>query len=82
MKEEMTDFFDNENAGFKDFVDECVNRFKWLLKKYGMGANLPSEDALHTISPDPFTGTLNEADAIEHKNQHENEESHAHGDYV
>jgi hypothetical protein len=41
MKEEMVDFFDEENALFKNFVDECVNRFKWLLKKYGMGANLP-----------------------------------------
>jgi hypothetical protein len=82
MKEEMEDFFDDENNAFKDFVDECVNRFKWLLKKYGMGASLPSEDALHSISPDPFTGSLNAEDAAEHKRQHEAGEAHQHGDYV
>jgi hypothetical protein len=34
------------------------------------------------MSPDPFTGALNEEDAAEHKRQHENYEPHQHGDYV
>ncbi len=64
--EEMTKFYIGENAKFKTFADECINRFKWLLKKYGMNASLPDEDELHKISPDPFTGELNEDDAAEH----------------
>lgn len=67
MKEEMQDFYDEENALFKDYVDECVNRFKWLLKKYGMDAKLPDEDELHAISPDPFTGALNYLDQKAHE---------------
>ena len=46
MKEEMQKFYDKENESFQDYVDECVNRFKWLLKKYGMDARLPEEDEL------------------------------------
>jgi hypothetical protein len=78
MKEEMQKFYDDENKTFKDFVDECVNRFKWLLKKYGMDAKLPDEDELHEISPDPFTGALNEVDTAAHKAKHENYEKHPH----
>jgi hypothetical protein len=76
MKEEMTDFFTDENDSFQDFVNECINRFKWLLKKYGMDAKLPDEDALDKISPDPFTGAYNDADAAAHEAQHDNWESH------
>ena len=42
----MQKFYDKENESFQDYVDECVNRFKWLLKKYGMDAKLPEEDEL------------------------------------
>jgi hypothetical protein len=82
MKEEMQHFYDEENKLFKDYVDECVNRFKWLLKKYGMDARLPDEDELQAISPDPFTGALNAEDTEAHKKQHENWEAHGHGDVV
>jgi hypothetical protein len=82
MKEEMQKFYDDENKLFKEYVDEAVNRFKWLLKKYGMDARLPEEDELQKISPDPFTGALNEADTAAHKAQHENWEEHGHGDVV
>ena len=78
----MQKFYDSENKTFKDFVDECVNRFKWLLKKYGMDARLPDEDELHKISPDPFTGALNKIDQKEHERQHEEGIKHGHGDYV
>ena len=80
MKEEMTDFFTDENDAFQDFVNECINRFKWLLKKYGMDAKLPDEHALDKISPDPFTGAYNDADAAAHEAQHDNWEAHVHGD--
>jgi len=66
MKEEMQKFFDSENDSMQGFIDECIDRFKWLLKKYGMGANLPEEDNLLVISPDPFSGALNEADTKKH----------------
>lgn len=78
----MQKFYDDENKLFKDYVDGAVNRFKWLLKKYGMDAKLPTEDDLQIISPDPFTGALNEADTATHKEQHENWEVHGHGDAV
>jgi hypothetical protein len=81
MKEEMQTFYDEENKTFKDFVDECVNRFKWLLKKYGMDAKLPTEDELHQISPDPFTGALNYIDQKKHEQQHDEGVHHGHGDY-
>ena len=81
MKEEMTTFFDEEQVAFQAMVDGHVDRFKWLLKKYGMDARLPEEDNLAKISPDPFTGELNDADAAEHQRQHENYEPHSHGDH-
>ena len=80
MKEEMSDFFASENTKFQEFVDECINRFKWLLRKYGMDAKLPAEDTLNKASPDPFTGALNDEDAAKHEAQHDNWESHVHGD--
>ena len=78
----MQKFYDDENKLFKDYVDEAVNKFKWLLKKYGMDARLPAEDELQKISPDPFTGALNAEDTAAHKAQHENWEEHGHGDVV
>lgn len=78
----MQDFYDEENKLFQEYVEESVNRFKWLLKKYGMDAKLPEEDELQIISPDPFTGALNAADAQTHKEQHESGEVHGHGDVV
>jgi hypothetical protein len=81
MKEEMTTFFDEEQVAFQDMVDGHVDRFKWLLKKYGMDARLPEEDNLAKMSPDPFTGELNDEDAAEHQRQHENYEPHSHGDH-
>jgi hypothetical protein len=82
MKEEMQKFYDDENKLFKDYVDECVNRFKWLLKKYGMDARLPEEDELQRISPDPFTGALNQEDTAAHKDLHDKGIVHGHGDVV
>ena len=71
MKEEMKKFFTEENDKFKKTVEEFINRFKWLLTKYGMDAKLPTEDDLLILSPDPFTGALNKIDAGKHKEQHE-----------
>ena len=82
MMDDMKDFNDDEGEKFQQFVKECVDRFKWLLKKYGMGASLPEEDVLLRISPDPFTGALNEADAAAHAAQHANHEQHSHGDGI
>jgi len=81
MKEEMTLFFEDEQEAFQDMIDGHVDRFKWLLKKYGMDARLPEEDKLAKISPDPFSGELNEEDAAAHQEQHENYEPHMHGDH-
>merc|ERR1712155_172072 len=77
MKEEMKEFFTEENDKFKKTVEEFINRFKWLLTKYGMDAKLPTEDDLLILSPDPFTGALNKIDAGKHKEQHDNGESHS-----
>ena len=82
MMDDMKDFYDDEGEKFQTFVKECVDRFKWLLKKYGMGASLPEEDVLLRISPDPFTGALNAADAAAHAAQHANHELHSHGDGI
>ena len=76
-KQEMKEFFQEENEVFKKTVDEFINRFKWLLTKYGMDAKLPTEDDLLILSPDPFTGALNAIDAGKHKEQHENGENHS-----
>ena len=81
MKEEMEIFFEDEKKAFQEMIDGHIDRFKWLLTKYGMDARLPSEDQLDQISPDPFTGELNEEDAAEHQRQHENWEPHSHGDH-
>jgi hypothetical protein len=80
LKGEMTTFFDEEQKAFQKIVSGHIDRFKWLLQKYGMDAHLPAEDSLHTMSPDPFTGALNEEDTAIHKAQHDNYEEHAHGD--
>ena len=72
----MQKFYDDENKLFKDYVDSAVNKFKWLLKKYGMDARLPAEDELQKISPDPFTGALNYIDQKKHEKQHEEGEHH------
>ena len=77
LKEEMKEFYQAENEAFKQTVDEMINRFKWLLTKYGMDAKLPTEDDLIILSPDPFTGALNKIDAGKHKAQHENGEHHS-----
>jgi len=61
-KKDMVLFYGQENQEFKDFVDGCVDKFKWLLRKYGMLSELPQEDMLYTISQDPFTGHLNDED--------------------
>jgi hypothetical protein len=82
MMDDMKDFYDEEGVKFQTFIKECVDRFKWLLKKYGMGASLPEEDVLLRISPDPFTGALNDADAAAHAAQHANHTLHSHGDGV
>jgi plasmid maintenance system antidote protein VapI len=73
----MKEFYQGENEAFKQTVDEMINRFKWLLTKYGMDAKLPTEDDLIILSPDPFTGALNKIDAGKHKAQHENGEHHS-----
>lgn len=80
MKDEMTAFFEEEHEEFQDMIDGHIDRFKWLLTKYGMDASLPEEDNLHKMSPDPFSGELNDADAAAHQAQHENYEEHGHGD--
>ena len=81
MKEDMTEFFEDEHEKFQEMIDGHVDRFKWLLTKYGMDAKLPEEDALHKISPDPFSGEMNDEDAAEHQRQHEDYEPHSHGDH-
>ena len=82
MKEEMTKFFEDEQEYFQDTVDGHVDRFKWLLRKYGMNAVLPEEDNLAKISPDPFSGELNDSDAAAHQAEHENKIFHSHGDHA
>jgi hypothetical protein len=82
MKEEMTKFFEEEQEFFQKTVDGHVDRFKWLLRKYGMNAVLPEEDNLAKISPDPFSGELNDVDAAAHQAEHENKIFHSHGDHA